>query len=860
MRTAWYRPEAVSGTAAHAGIPAARLTERRTRSLRTVLAGAVLATAILAGELASPMLGEPGSFLPSATSASAAIPAQEGPCVDGWQELPIPDGSFLSTPMDVVTHDGKPAWVLGGSSNGLLALRWNGSGWRLAATGPSGHKGLAGGDPIGAKKVFTVGYKRPVVSNGDGSLQPISGRIIGTKWDESAVPDPPGPRASLTDVIALDGGDAWAVGTRLDGGDLRAYAARWSGKRWARNDPPGGSGSGLVAIEQAPSGSIWAVGWKETSRGRPRPYIVRRKNGKWQSVKAAAMPAGSAALTDVDFRTGRDGWAVGYLVPKGSDHYTPILQHWNGKKWSRVDLPWAAEAAALPRSVSAASNGELWIAGSQPANEKREARGFIARLRNGVWDLDVLGVPTDIRSEVMDVAATEWGAVAGASVGGSLLVLRSCDQGISAAKAARGKSRIKISHMKKRREAAEDPAHARTRNSEASVGFSLAGGEGVTLAAPVKPKGFVIQDVAAAAGLAQWTKTFDGFAADFDGNGYRDIFYSRHGSVAPRLAMNNAGSFADAPTTAFSPVDRHGCDRGDVDADGRKDILCSVGKSRGKVINRHELSAAPHTAEGYLVVGTAGISDPLGRGRAVTFLKLDGDPFPEVFISNAPDREDGLPGYNRFYRNIGGTFVPAPGAGLDTSHGAECVEASDVDEDGDDDLVYCTKYGFGGRRAGLRFMRNDNGKLKDRTAARGISQIGDIDVAFADVSGDGRKDLIQLNSSKIRVSKWTNKGYKKIYAAKVPEAWALAAGDVSGDGRADIYIVRGNDKSNMKDRLLVSKNGGRDFESVTIPQTKKGSADDVIALDYDLNGLTDFVVLNGRRKAGPVQLLAAFPN
>jgi hypothetical protein len=45
---------------------------------------------------------------------------------------------------------------------------------------------------------------------------------------------------------------------------------------------------------------------------------------------------------------------------------------------------------------------------------------------------------------------------------------------------------------------------------------------------------------------------------------------------------------------------------------------------------------------------------------------------------------------------------------------------------------------------------------------------------------------------------------------------------------------------------------------VRIPQTTKGSADDAIAIDYDENGLTDFVVLNGRQKAGPVQLLAAF--
>ena len=68
---------------------------------------------------------------------------------------------------------------------------------------------------------------------------------------------------------------------------------------------------------------------------------------------------------------------------------------------------------------------------------------------------------------------------------------------------------------------------------------------------------------------------------------------------------------------------------------------------------------------------------------------------------------------------------------------------------------------------------------------------------------------------------------------------------------ADLYIVRGDDDRNRKDLLLLSRAGGRCFTSVRIPQTAEGLADDVIALDYDRNGLTDFVVLNGRQRPGP---------
>lgn len=837
------------------------MTGGRTSSSTSRLVSVVLALAIAATA---------GLALPR--PAAAAIPANEGPCVNGWREIPVPDKAFISTPFDVLTRNGKEAWIVGGSNTGVLALRYNGSAWKRTSPSSRGHRGLVGGAVLTKKKVLGVGYYRPNLGDGQGALQPMSGRVVRSRWKGRPVPDPAGPRATLTDVARAPKGKAWAVGTRLQDGRLRAYALKWTGSRWAGKDPASGSGSGLLAVERSPSGKVWAVGWRERSLGRPRPHILKRQNGGWKRVKAAGLPAGSAVLTDVSFRRGNDGYAVGYLAAKGSDKHRAILQRWDGSGWSNVDLPWSGDFAALPRSVSVSDDGQVWIAGTQPANDRREPRGFIAHLEGGSWEVDTLDVPADIRSEVMSIAATRWGAVAAANVGASLLVLKSCSDGGSAALSAKRtrveRGKVRVGNMKARRESLrfEEP-HVEEAPPVVEVGagdagaFSLAGDGGrvVTLAKPVEDPGFYVEDMARAAGLRQWTKTYDGFAADFDGNGWRDVFYSRHGTINPRLAMNGPNGFSNAPTSAFGSVDRHGCDKGDVDNDGNKDILCAVGASRGKAMKRHELSLAPNTGARELVLGTLGISDPLGRGRFVALFRLDGDRYPEAFIANAPDRDDGWPGYNRFYRNKGGTFAPAPGVGLDSSHGALCVEAGDHDKDGDQDLVYCTQYGFKGRPAGLRFMRNENGKLKDRTARLGIGQIGDIDVAFADVTGDGRKDLIQLSRTRLRVSKWTRNGYRTIYQAKIRHAWALAAGDASGDGKADIYVVRGNDRDNKADRLLVSRKGGTKFRSVRIPQTTKGSADDVIALDYDRNGHTDFVVLNGRKSAGPVQLLASFP-
>jgi hypothetical protein len=587
------------------------------------------------------------------------------------------------------------------------------------------------------------------------------------------------------------------------------------------------------------------------------------------------LPGGPAILTDLTFRSGRDGWAVGYLTPRGTDRPSAILLHWNGARWSRQALPWADGTAAIPRSISAGDRGDLWIAGTQPATDQREARGFIAHLAGGSWDMDVLGVPATVRSEVMDVTATRWGAIAAGSVAASLIVLASCDTGVASVTGARmpaaqrGPSRIAVSGMHARRLTANGPW---AEDAEAAGGASAGGvpgssgstlsvaGKGVpTLPPPVAPSGFRVRGMAAATGLAQTTTTYGGFATDFDGNGYRDVFYSRHGGLRPRLAMNDGTTFSNAPGEAFTNADRHGCDAADVDRDGNKDILCAIGAQRGKAIRRNELSLAPDKPSRQLVMGGLGISDPLGRGRLVAFMRLDGDAWPEVFIANAPDRDDGLPSTNRFYRNEGGQFVPAPGVGLDRAHGANCAEVSDIDGDGDDDLLYCTAYPFGGRKAGVRLMRNEGGRLVDRTARLHIRPMGEIDALTADVTGDGRRDLVQLHPRLLRVSQATANGYHRIFEARTSAARGIGAGDVNGDGMADLYVVRGDDARNRRDLLLLSEQHGRTFQSVRIPQTSKGSADDVIALDYDRNGLTDFVVLNGRQKPGPVQLLAAFP-
>ncbi len=61
--------------------------------------------------------------------------------------------------------------------------------------------------------------------------------------------------------------------------------------------------------------------------------------------------------------------------------------------------------------------------------------------------------------------------------------------------------------------------------------------------------------------------------------------------------------------------------------------------------------------------------------------------------------------------------------------------------------------------------------------------------------------------------------------------------------------------------MLLNRGDGKGFRTMPLPQATGGSAESVAPIDYDRNGLTDFLVLNGKGALypGPVQLIAFFP-
>ena len=812
----------------------------------------------------------------------AAVSAQDDPgadqvCADGWRSMPLPRAARRTRPYEIIIDGGAPAWLVGGNDGKPLVLRWRSGRWVAIDAPPAD---LPASEPAALHdaalapdgSLLAVGYTRPVSR----IMQPLSGRFEGRTWQERPIGDIPGRNVSLAGVAPKGRNGAWAVGSRLEAGRTQAYALRWSGSRWVRGDPALGSGeSGLTAVSTDDRNRVWSVGWADDDAGLKRPLILRAAGRRWQPVSAPEVPEGIGVLTDVDFRGHADGWAAGYLVPAGGSVHEPILFHWDGSGWNDVPVTWSAGVSYLPRSLALADDGGIWMAGTRLLPDQGPPQGFVAHAVDGAagpWTVSADMLPVGERSEAFAVAATREGAiVSGVSGRDAFVIEATCAVPEDAGLAAGSTSWQRLHGAPVRSDVESDRSEPTGR--ALTVGEPIVVPQTVApqiivpqigsarLAKATRPEGFSIRDVARRVGLSVSAVTLDGLAADLNGDGWQDVFFWNHDD-RHHFFVGGPDGFRKGPVDAFGQLDRHGCTAADIDADGVQDVFCSAGRARGSAIDRHELSLRPGLEDGGVDHSVGGIEDPLGRGRAATFIQLDDDGLPDLFIANSPDRGDALPGTNRFFRNVGGRFVAAPEVGLDTSVGGRCAIAADIDDDGDEDLLVCQEHPSDRRAVGLRVFRNDEGRLRERSRRPGIQPIEDIDVVVADVTGDGRADIVQLSHTRLRVSRGRRDGrFEFIFEVATPNAEGIAVGDANGDGAADLYIVRGSQRTNDRDLLLINGGRGRSFTPVRLPQARRGSGADVMAIDHDQNGLTDFVVLNGRgTDRGPVQLLASFPD
>jgi hypothetical protein len=317
-------------------------------------------------------------------------------CAPRWRAVPLPTGKGERWLTAVAALDADDVWAVGSIDRDRpLAMHWNGVRWRSVPIPGEGE--LDDVSAVSPNDVWAVGTTTDIAA----ASEPLILHWDGKSW--TRVKPAHAPKTQLKSVAAVSRSDVWvAGGTFSETKPWVAHLQHWDGKRWQRaqinpDRPP------LNDLVPVSGESIWAVGGGEHGSRGTSPAILHWTGNGWTPVRA--LPFGSAnvrvslGLNAVSAAAADDVWAVGELT------VGPLVEHWNGRTWRRMPVPFSHWQARYKmrenswlRGVAALSPDNVWAVGFgiEHWNGKRWTRIELLTEEDGdLFDIAAVS-PTDI--------------------------------------------------------------------------------------------------------------------------------------------------------------------------------------------------------------------------------------------------------------------------------------------------------------------------------------------------------------------------------------------------------------------------------------------------------------------------------
>lgn len=237
----------------------------------------------------------------------------------------------------------------------------------------------------------------------------------------------------------------------------------------------------------------------------------------------------------------------------------------------------------------------------------------------------------------------------------------------------------------------------------------------------------VFKDAAMSAGLAHEGRDLAGLFADYDNDGYLDLFIAN--TQATRLYHNNGnGAFSEVKTQMQNETTARAALFVDLDLEGDLDLFLTTNTT-----NKFYRNNADGTFTA--IVGETGI-DINANGRQAAFADYDDDGDVDLFVANQA-------GGNQYFDNLRQGYFRENAAqvGLASEGNSSAVAAGDYNNDGYFDLFVASQAGA----HALYRNRGDGTFERDAqsdSAFASIQNISGLDAAFFDADNDGFLDLI----------------------------------------------------------------------------------------------------------------------
>ncbi len=300
--------------------------------------------------------------------------------------------------------------------------------------------------------------------------------------------------------------------------------------------------------------------------------------------------------------------------------------------------------------------------------------------------------------------------------------------------------------------------------------------------------GGFVADVTAGSGLSLPAGAAYATFADFDNDGWLDLFAIGGDGRGSLLRNDGRGKFEDATTTA-GLADVGGARKAvvvDLDHDGDLDLLL-VGGATNRLYRNNLDGTFTETA------GAAGLQGS-SPGWDAAFGDFDGDGRIDVFVTS-PEGADAL------YQNTGFRGfrdVTAP-SGLAASRGSSAVAVGDYDNDGALDIFALHPDGTDGGETTLWHNAGNGTFTRDRRsvdAFRRLRRVGGGTAAFLDYDNDGWLDLFVAGQRGVFLFHNNRTGRYEDRSGLLPAtlqsgsaAAAITVSDVDADGDQDVFLA-----------------------------------------------------------------------
>jgi hypothetical protein len=296
-----------------------------------------------------------------------------------WRVAASPSPSaFYNTLTSVSAAGADDVWAAGYTIDeayewGPLLEHRAGGGWRVVDGAPLDpeYGALYGIAAIAPDDVWAVGFQ------GNPFFTTLTEHWDGSRW--SKVPSPsPGVYAALYAVSANGPDDVWSVGYQRTGDRYLTVTLHWDGASWSQVTSPNPSSiSFMKGVVAAGPDLAWAVGYSE-SMGSSRPFVERWDGSSWTIVSSPSIVAEYSELDSVAATSATHAAAVGWH-DDGSGDSSPIVEEWDGSKWTQVTAPEPAGFEGLSYGVGVDEAGGYWAVGYSYRDAPQSFRTYVLR-------------------------------------------------------------------------------------------------------------------------------------------------------------------------------------------------------------------------------------------------------------------------------------------------------------------------------------------------------------------------------------------------------------------------------------------------------------------------------------------------